>query len=329
MLKHLTESSVNPEDLMHSNYREHIVNYLIGLVSAKESVVVIAQKGYGLSRLLRFITYGRYPSKPNSAIKFIYVNLLDFVSKSVDSIIEYLNLQLLEKSKAETLCIIIDELGVDEQTETLLRLLKGFRVKDRYNNISFIIGLSVNNESDFKITAPPSYVEDLVGSNILRLPPLSQSDFFKVAEEMLSRFGLIMSRDEVGELYIKTKGVPSELRSILQNKFKEKFLSEADQQSISAYDLELENGHILCNGQRIDLELTKAEEGFVKLLIEKRGEVVNRDELGYILSPESEGTGVSNESVDQVIYRLRKKLIGFGCHEKIETYVGKGYGLVG
>ena len=327
MVKKLTESSVNPEDLMHSSYREHIVNYLIELTKVKESVVVVAQKGYGLSRLLRFITYGDYPSKPASVIKLIYLNLLDFTAKGVESIILHLNDHLIARKKGESLCFIIDELGLDKQTETLLMLLKGFRVKDR-NNISFIIGLSLNNESDFKIINPPSYITDLVGSNVFRLPPLSQLDFFKVAEEMISRFGLMMTRDQIGQLYIKTRGVPSELRSILQNKFKEKFLSESDEIVAPTYDLELTNGHILCKYNRIDIELTKAEEVFLRLIIEKRGEVVSRDELGNLLSPESDGTGVSNESIDQVIYRLRKKLVKMGCKEKIETYVGRGYGLV-
>lgn len=328
MVKKLTESAVNPEDLMHPTYREHIVNYLIGLAQAKESVVVVAKTGYGLSRLLRFITYGNYPSKPESVIKIIYLNLLDFSAKGVDSVILYLNQHLITRKKGQSLCFVIDELGLDEHTETLLKLLRGFRVKDR-NNISFIIGLSLNNESDFKITNPPNYIQEFVGSNIFRLPPLSQLDFFKVAEEMLSRFGLRMTRDEMGDLYIRTKGVPSELRSILQNKFKEKFLNESDEITSPTYELGLINGHINCNNKNIDLDLTKAEESFLKLIIEKRGEVVSREELGNLLSPESEGTGVSNESIDQVIYRLRKKLIKFGCNEQIQTYTGRGYGLVG
>ena len=51
MVKKLTESAVNPEDLMHPTYREHIVNYLIGLAQAKESVVVVAKTGYGFPQV--------------------------------------------------------------------------------------------------------------------------------------------------------------------------------------------------------------------------------------------------------------------------------------
>jgi DNA-binding winged helix-turn-helix (wHTH) protein len=328
MARNLKESSINPEDLMHSSYREHVVKYLVGLVSVQESVVVIAERGYGLSRLLRFITYGHYPVKPLATIQLIYLNMLDFTATSASSFISHLSQYLDKKKKEESLCFVIDELNLDEQTETYFKLLTGFRGKDR-THISFIIGISINTQKDFDIKTPPNYIEDLVGTSIFRLPPLSQSDFFKVAEEMTARFGLIMTRKEIEGLYIKTKGVPSELRFTLQDKFREKFLGETEQTEVTEYQLQLESGHILCGEERIDLELTKAEEGFLKLIIEKRGEVVHRDELGGVLSPESDGTGVSNESIDQLIYRLRKKLVKLGCKEKIETYTGRGYGLMG
>jgi len=327
-MKKLKQSSVNPEDLMHPSYREHIVNYLIGLTKARESVVVVAIKGYGLSRMLRFITYGNYPAKSNlQNTKLVYINLLDFTSKSIHTFISYLNEHLNEIKNNKHLCFIIDELGVDNKTEDLFRLLKGFRGKNT-GYISFIIGLSVDKNTDFNISSPKEYITDLVDSNIIRLPPLSQVDFYKVAEEMIARFGLIMTRKDIARLYEQTKGVPSELRAILQNKFKEKFLGKVEQAEFQVHELELENGHILCNKERIDLELTKAEEAFLALLIENRGEVVSRDQLSVLLSPDSDGLGVSNESIDQVIYRLRKKLIKFKCKEEIQTYTGKGYGLI-
>jgi len=291
----LKESSVNPEDLMHSSYREHIVNYVIGLTKAKESVVIVAIKGYGLSRMLRFITYGNYPAKLHlQKTRLVYINLLDFTSKSVHTVISHLNEYLQEKKKDEYLCFIIDELGVNSKTENLFRLLKGFRGKDR-EHISFIIGLSVDKNTDFNVLSPKQFITDLVDSNIFRLPPLSQVDFFKVAEEMIARFGLIMTRKDVEELYKQTKGVPSKLKIMLQNKFKEKFLGNVEQVEFQVSQLELTNGHILCNKERIDLELTKAEEGFLALLIENRGEVVHRDQLSVLLSPDSDGQGVSNE----------------------------------
>jgi len=84
----------------------------------------------------------------------------------------------------------------------------------------------------------------------------------------------------------------------------------------------------LCSNTRIDLDLTRSEEVVLRHFILNRGKVIHRDIISEILSPESGGEGVSNESIDQVIYRLRKKLGKIGCFERIETYVGKGYGLV-
>ncbi|MDA1338490.1 MAG: hypothetical protein O2871_03935, partial [bacterium] len=161
MARKLSESSINPEDLMHSSYREHVVKYLVGIISVQESVVVVAERGYGLSRLLRFITYGHYPVKPLSEIRLIYLNMLDFTATSAGDFISHLNEYLDNKKKNESLCFIIDELGLDRQSETYFKLLKGFRGKDR-THISFILGISLNKQKDFDIKNPPNYIEDLV-----------------------------------------------------------------------------------------------------------------------------------------------------------------------
>jgi|GEM_PF-5887212 len=321
----LIESSVNPEDLMHASYRKHIVEYLVGLVYAHESAVIIAEKGYGLSRLLRFITYGNYLSKPIKT-KLIYLNLLDFTAKGLDGLIIELEDCSERIEKGAPICFLIDEVRIDEKTQDLFKLINGYRSRDK-KRFSYIIGLTLTTLDQLNIKTPPSYMVDLIGNNIFRLPPLSQLDFFKVAEEMITRFGLSMTREQIGDLYETTKGVPLQLRLILQNKFKERFLGEVEEDSFGGYDLVVDDGHILCKNKRIDLELTRAEERFLRLIIEKRGEIVTRDTLGALLSPESDGQGVSNESIDQVIYRLRKKLIKFECLEKVETYVGRGYGL--
>lgn len=69
------------------------------------------------------------------------------------------------------------------------------------------------------------------------------------------------------------------------------------------------------------VELTAKEFELFSYFYEHADEVVDRERLSTVLSPESEGDGVSNEVIDQYISRLRKKL----GTESIETIHGRGY----
>lgn len=67
--------------------------------------------------------------------------------------------------------------------------------------------------------------------------------------------------------------------------------------------------------------LTKQEFKLLSLLFEKKGTIVDRDEIATLLNPDSKGAGVSNEAIDQLISRLRKTI----GENKINTKHGVGY----
>lgn len=72
-------------------------------------------------------------------------------------------------------------------------------------------------------------------------------------------------------------------------------------------------------------KLPKSEFRLMELLTLKEGEIVSRDEIARYLYPRTNLEGVSNESLDQMVSRLRKSLKEDG--KNIKTKAGIGYYL--
>ncbi|MCA9391657.1 winged helix-turn-helix transcriptional regulator [candidate division WWE3 bacterium] len=91
------------------------------------------------------------------------------------------------------------------------------------------------------------------------------------------------------------------------------------------------NARFDINGGRVFLDskelegLSLTEFRIIEHLVRNTGKIVTRDELAAIISPDSEGAGVSNESIDQYISRLRKKISLISDGEIIKTVFGRGY----
>ncbi len=69
-------------------------------------------------------------------------------------------------------------------------------------------------------------------------------------------------------------------------------------------------------------QLPKSEFTLLELLISKNGEIVTRDEIAAFLYPDSNLNGVSNESIDQTVSRLRKSIGEKGNLIKTKARVG-------
>lgn len=85
--------------------------------------------------------------------------------------------------------------------------------------------------------------------------------------------------------------------------------------------LHLNNTSLICKGQEISL--TKNEFVILKLLLEKTGTVVSRDELMETLWGNEEF--VDDNTLTVNVTRLRKKLENAGCTDYIKTKKGIGY----
>jgi DNA-binding winged helix-turn-helix (wHTH) protein len=75
-------------------------------------------------------------------------------------------------------------------------------------------------------------------------------------------------------------------------------------------------------------QLSLTEYRVIEHLVTHTNTVVSRDDIAGIIAPESDGSGVSNEAIDQCVSRIRKKIASAGGNtHTIKTVFGRGYML--
>jgi DNA-binding winged helix-turn-helix (wHTH) protein len=76
------------------------------------------------------------------------------------------------------------------------------------------------------------------------------------------------------------------------------------------------------------IEFSKKEHLLYSLLLDKSGEICERDTIIHAVWPESEEIGVSDWTIDRLVARLRHKLLIQKSDNKIVTVKTRGYKLV-
>lgn len=90
--------------------------------------------------------------------------------------------------------------------------------------------------------------------------------------------------------------------------------------------LQITKGNVFKN-DKITEHLSNNEYKILNYLFQHQNSIITRDQLAKILSPESSGQGVSNETIDQHISRIRKKLSEPSNSQLLQTIHGRGYML--
>ncbi|MBU0495982.1 MAG: winged helix-turn-helix domain-containing protein [Chloroflexi bacterium] len=95
---------------------------------------------------------------------------------------------------------------------------------------------------------------------------------------------------------------------------------------VALLSLDLERQRVLVGGREIGRELTKREFAFLACLYQRAGRVVTRDEVRQVVYLNQDPSGVSNEALDSLAFRVRQK---FEPDPKRPIYVtterGTGY----
>lgn len=143
-------------------------------------------------------------------------------------------------------------------------------------------------------------------------------------------FDKILGLELGGDDYLSKPFSPRELivriKTILR-RIQSREVPESEEQNTSLGDISVivDQRKVLCNGQELDL--TSKEFDFLNFLIKNNNKVYKREQLlnliwGYDFYGDI-------RSIDDLVKRLRKKLISAGSAVEIKTVWGYGYKIVG
>jgi len=93
--------------------------------------------------------------------------------------------------------------------------------------------------------------------------------------------------------------------------------------------LVIDKNKVVLNKIPLDSLLSRKEYRVMKILIEKRGSIVTRDEIARQIWPTDTDKKYSDWAIDQIITRLRKRFVQISLNpDHIQSVRGKGYKLI-
>lgn len=106
-------------------------------------------------------------------------------------------------------------------------------------------------------------------------------------------------------------------------------LAQYIQENMPKISIEINEKQLLLNNVNVDSNFSKKEKRALKILIENKGRIVSRDQLGKALWPINTEEDYSDWAVDRIISRARTKLSKLGLPKTIiKTLRNQGYILV-
>lgn len=91
--------------------------------------------------------------------------------------------------------------------------------------------------------------------------------------------------------------------------------------------LDEESGAILLSGKTVEEKFTRQEYSILNMFL-KNDKLYSRDDIGAVLWGKDSYERYSDWAIDQLISKLRKKLLSLGTKDKVVTVRGKGYKLL-
>jgi|GEM_PF-4874338 len=321
---------------MYLDYRRQTTENIAKFIKTGESFRVTGKSGVGKSKYLRHLSnndqvYKKY-FKP-LGVKLYYLDLNRYtkatkkdltaeicritnINPSLVSLKSYLT-QLKNKNQRIYICIDHFE-NIQEYEKGTVTFLRALR--DEFKScLSFILAYDLNKDLDkqrlyklFEISA----VEIEIGN-------LDKKETKKNIRYTADQYDVEISDEEVSKMVEVSGGYPRYIKQLLSHKLAG---VDIDKAIINIQNLNMgidkNDDYFLDTAIK---NMTKAEFMFFEELYYKKDKVIVRDRFAYLLSPTSEGEGVSNEAIDQVISRLRKKLEELKFPFHIKTQRGIGY----
>lgn len=332
----MSATYVEPEGL-YPTYRLDTTKRISQVCKTGESFRVPAFSGTGKSKYFRYITTSKtVQSQHFSDITLYYIDLNRVYSSNTEQLIRYIGKVLgckatgvdIEKQvekevkNGKKVYLILDQAEnlneFDKQTARFLRSLRDI-FKGKF---AYILSYEMETKLDpIKL----NYLLEISPIEI-KFDLLTDMEAKETCEKLAKTLNLKLSKEEIQSVVNVANGFPKTIKQLLTQRLAGVELEQAIK-NISAIKPENTKGKDKKENyiDIIEKNMTKSEQLIFKELLKSEGAVAKRDELAAILSPESEGEGVSNEAIDQVISRIRKALKKLDLPYSIITARGIGY----
>lgn len=321
---------------MYPEYRKQTTENIAKFVKTGESFRLTGKSGVGKSNYLRYLCsdgeiYKKYFESSNVKLFYLDLNRLhkattkELISEicrvldikpTISSLKDFLS-NSQHQDKNIYLCIDHFE-NIQEYEKGTVTFLRALRDEFK-SSLSFILSYDLTQELDkqrlyklFEIAA----VQMEIGN-------LDKKETEQNIRFTAKKYEVDITDEEVEKMVEASGGYPRFIKQLLSHKVAG---VDIDKAIINIQNLNMgidkNDDYFLDTAIK---NMTKAEYMFFEEMYYKKDKVIVRDRFAHILSPESEGQGVSNEAIDQVVSRLRKKMEQLKFPFHIKTQRGIGY----
>jgi len=313
------------------------------IIDRGESVQFVGLTGMGKSHTLRefstiFIDASLlYPADYTTLLKN-FAQSFDIKTKSENSI--EIQKLISEKIKVDKITIIIDGLEkiIKPEFTQFFSFLK--RLRDIHKpNLNFIFSVSSLKPIGFEQNIILGDFYPIVQENVIYAKPIPKDIFRQSVKNDFPNY--ITNETDYDKLYSLTGGIVSLVKAKLKDNQllldSQVFEIKNQIQNVSLEDLQKhgllnENGQIISELLQTNIvsslnKLTVLESLLFNILLENINTVVSKDSICESVYPEVKNkNGISDSSIDQLVHRLKKKLID--SKYSIENKHGFGYKLL-
>jgi len=321
------------------NHREDMTRKILSFCETGECFVLLGDKGLGKSKYLRHVANSSSFKKSyldNLNIEFVYVNLNEIFTLSAE---QFLNILLSTKTaqKIDQIEQYLENLNgkyylILDQSELLPilddeihRILTSLIVKFKRK---FAVIFSANF-LDFSKQESLDYINQHTTATLL-FTPQSTEQILITVQQFKKTYNLALTNEQELLLAKKSKGSPLFVKQVLITIKSGDSFEKSLKKYLSLDKKELDNNNAKTETEDLRVRefrkfFTKNQYLFFVELLKHINQIVDRNELAIILSPESGGSGVSNNAVDQTINRLRQILTKENLPYQIISKRGVGY----
>lgn len=291
-------------------FREGDIKNLKPFLLKAEGINLTAQRSLGKSRFLKHLTeHAEFRGK----ITFVYLDLklaLDTTLKYLLNLVcnglnipaeEWALYSKIDKvtTNNKKIYILIDNCDMlDKFDLNAINYLRALRDKYKY-----ILAYVLAHPSDAGLSSKLTTLSEICQIKY-ELQPLDDENMKKTILDMAKVLNVKAPGNKINQIIKDSHGFPAEAKKLLAE---------------LAIPNHVRNKHYI---QKI---LTKNEIIVYELLLSRKGEIITRDEIATILNPKTQGSGVSNMAIDQMLSRIRKKIRTEGYETEIKSKKGIGY----